>query len=280
VGSMGTGNPPHDKGMLMASIVARAASLLIVALAGLCGVVTARAAKLETARPESVPERALVVTYHVAPDNRAAFVAALDETSGRMRDLSRRGAIASYRLLVNRFIDSSTWDAMLIVHFKDDTQFGQWRALERQAPGGLTPKALALVANVDTVAADHVRHGGKGEASAKQVYLAIPYEVSVATDEYLAYLDGYVIPQTEGWRDEGVLAAYDIYLARFPAGRSWQSLLVLGYQDEEALGRRDATVAKVRERLKSNATWKAISDSKKSVRSEKSAVLLDELDPH
>jgi hypothetical protein len=259
----------------MSSIVARAAALLIVAPTVLCGAGSAGAAM-----PTTAPERALVVTYHVAPGNRAAFVAALDETSGRMRDLSRRGTIASYRLLVNRFIDSSTWDAMLMVHFKDDAQFGQWRALERQAPGGLTPRALALVASVDSVAADHVRHGGNAEASAKEVYLAIPYEVSVSTDEYLAYLDGYVIPQTEGWRDEGVLATYDIYLARFPAGRSWQSLLVLGYQDEEALGRRDATVAKVRERLKSNATWKAISDSKKSVRSEKSAVLLDELDPH
>jgi hypothetical protein len=225
------------------------------------------------------PVRALVITYHVAPSNRAAFVSALDETARRMQELARAGDVASYRLLVNRFVDTSTWDAMLVVHFEDDARFERWKEIERRTPSALGPRALALVGSIDTVAADWVRHGGEAATSGREAVLAIPYEVTVPTREYLAYLDGYVLPQTEGWRDEGVLTSYGVYLARFPAGRAWQSMLVLAYRDDVALGGRDATVAKVRDRLKDDPAWKAISDNKKSVRNEKPPVLLDALDP-
>jgi hypothetical protein len=77
--------------------------------------------------------------------------------------------------------------------------------------------------------------------------------------------------------EEGVLASYGIYLARYPAGRPWQSLLVLEYKSDQALGARDAAVAKVRARLKENPKWKAISDSKKNVRVERSPVIADSI---
>ena len=55
------------------------------------------------------------------------------------------------------------------------------------------------------------------------VYLIIPYEITVPAREYLTYLDDYVVPQLKGWMDEGVLASYGVYLARYPAGRPWQN---------------------------------------------------------
>jgi hypothetical protein len=54
-------------------------------------------------------------------------------------------------------------------------------------------------------------------------------------------------------------------------------LLVLEYKSDQALGARDATVAKVRGRLKENPKWKAISDSKKNVRVERSPVIADSI---
>ena len=68
---------------------------------------------------------------------------------------------------------------------------------------------------------------------------------------------------------------YDVYLARYPAGRPWQSLLVLEYKGDRGLAARDATVARVRAKLKDNPKWKAISDSKKNVRVEKPPVIAD-----
>jgi len=112
------------------------------------------------------------------------------------------------------------------------------------------------------------------------VFLVIPYEYLVPVNEYLQYLDDYTLPQLDGWMQEGVLARYDIYLARYPVGRPWQSLLVLEYKDDRALAARDATVARVREKLKDNPKWKAISDNKKNVRNERQPVVADPLATH
>jgi len=105
--------------------------------------------------------------------------------------------------------------------------------------------------------------------------LVIPYEVVVPTPEYVAYLDDYVLPQFDGWAEAGVLASHAVYLARYPAGRAWQSLLVLEYRSDQALATRDAVVAKVRAHLAVNAKWKAMSENKKKVRAEKAPVLAD-----
>ena len=73
----------------------------------------------------------------------------------------------------------------------------------------------------------------------------------------------------------GSAATAAVYLARYPAGRPWQSLLVLEYRNDQALAARDAVVAKVRARLTANAKWKAVSENKKNVRAEKTPVLAD-----
>jgi hypothetical protein len=103
----------------------------------------------------------------------------------------------------------------------------------------------------------------------------IPYEFEMSAKEYGAYLDTYVVPQLDGWMGEHVLARYGAFIARYPAGRPWQAMLIFEYADEPALGARDATTAKVRARLAENPQWKALSDSKKNVRHEKSPVVAD-----
>ena len=224
---------------------------------------------------------ALVITYHAAPANRAALRRAMEE--GEARQFQRwkdEGVLRSARLLVNRHVDSVTWDAMAILTFARYADIERWSAIERASPAGLSPRALALTSAIETTPGDLMREGEKdssvgGPGGASGPYLVIPYEYLVPVNEYLAYLDGYVVPQMDGWMEEGVLSRYGVFLARYPAGRPWQSMLILEYKDGPALGARDATTAKVRARLKDNPKWKAISDAKKNVRNEKPPLIAD-----
>jgi len=99
----------------------------------------------------------------------------------------------------------------------------------------------------------------------------------VKMDEYKPYVSGYVIPQLEGWIREGVLASYNLYLNRYYAGRPWDSLLILEYKDMESFGQRESVIAKVRAELNADAKWKALSENKKNIRTEKESVLAEDL---
>jgi hypothetical protein len=231
------------------------------------------------ADPRDSGPLAIVITYHATPANRAAFRKAMEETeAAQFQRWKDEGVLQSARLLVNRYVDSVGWDAMAILTFARYPDLERWNAIERASPAGLSPRALALTSAIETAPGDLMREAGKDSpASGKgsSVFLVIPYEYLVPVNDYLAYLDGYTVPQMDGWMDEGVLARYGIFLARYPAGRPWQSLLILEYKDDAALGARDATTAKVRNRLKDNPKWKAISDAKKNVRNEKAPVIAD-----
>jgi hypothetical protein len=116
-----------------------------------------------------------------------------------------------------------------------------------------------------------------GEPPLEPVYLVIPYTYSVSKPAYLQYVDDYVTPQFDGWMAEGVLVRYEVFLQRYTAGRPWDSLLVLEYKDDASLGNRETIVNKVRARLQSNPKWQAIADNKQSIRTEKEAIVADEI---
>jgi hypothetical protein len=236
---------------------------------------TARGADLQEAGPLS-----LIMTYHATPANRLALRQQLESTDlRRFQQWKDQGILSRFSILSNRHIDSGTWDAAVLLTFADSSAAQRWRQVERDAPAGLSPKTLELTTSIETAPADLVRKHDIEPPRKDPVFMVLPYEVFVSTDAYLAYLDGYVIPQLEGWIAEGVLAGYDIYLPRYPAGRPWASLLVLEYENDRALGRREAIVAKVRARLKENPDWKALSDDKKKVREEKQAIIADPVQP-
>ncbi len=234
------------------------------------------------ADPRESGPLAIVITYHATPANRAAFRKAMEESeAAQFQRWKDEGVLQSARLLVNRYVDSVGWDAMAILTFARYPDLERWNAIERTSPAGLSPRALALTSAIETAPGDLMREAGtslssgRGPGRGSSVFLIIPYEYLVPVNDYLAYLDGYTVPQMDGWMEEGVLARYGIFLARYPAGRPWQSLLILEYKDDAALGARDATTAKVRNRLKDNPKWKAISDAKKNVRNEKAPVIAD-----
>lgn len=234
------------------------------------------ACSAHAADPRESGPRTLIITYHLSPANRLSFRQELERSVVRQFHRWRQeGALETYRILFNRYVDSANWDAMALVSFGKESDLERWRSKELEAPAGLPPKALSLVTSIDTTPADLMRSQSAVDASDNAVFLVIPYEYVVPVDDYIAYLDGYVVPQLAGWMQEGIVSRYGIYLARYPAGRPWQSLLVLEYRNDQALGARDAVVAKVRARLKEDPKWKAISDGKKNVRIEKSPVLAD-----
>ena len=214
----------------------------------------------------------LIIAYQAAPANRAAFRRELEDSG--VRQLQRwkdEGVLQAYQLLFSRHLDSRGWDAMAVLTLKDAAR---WKKIEREFPAGVPANVLALTTAIETAPATLVRSGVHARAD-EPVFLVIPYEVVVPTAEYVAYLDDYLLPQIAGWAEEGVLASHAVYLARYPAGRPWQSLLVLEYRSDQALTARDAAVAKVRARLAANARWKAASENKKNVRAEKAPVLAD-----
>ena len=219
---------------------------------------------------------ALFITYHAVPANRLALMHEL--AAGETRQLQHwktTGAIESYRLLTSRYADSTGWDAALILTFANETAVAGWKMIEHSFPAGLTPKALALTSAIETAPADLMREGAAPAEAQSPVFLVIPYDYSVSENDYLKYLDGYTVPQLEGWIGEGVLSRYRIYLARYAAGRPWMAMLVLEYKDDAALAQRETVVAKVRAKLAANPEWKAISDEKKNVRTEKAPVVAD-----
>lgn len=223
----------------------------------------------------------MIMTYKVAPGDKLAFKAALRaETLPKLAGLKAAGELASYHVLANRYLDSASWDVMMILDFKTPAALAHWRAVEAQTPGGLAPAALKLVAFAETAPSDEMFEGGAQPKAGEPapVWLVVPYDYLVSVDEYLNYVKGYLVPQTEGWIQEGALQSYRVYLPRYPAGRVWSAQLVLAYRGDEGLARRDAVVKTVRGRLAaSNADWKAWAENKQKLRTEKLPVVADEI---
>jgi len=115
-------------------------------------------------------------------------------------------------------------------------------------------------------------------SEASGVYYVIPYEYSSA-DQYRKYVDAYVIPQVKGWMKEGVLNRYSLYLNRYPVGDPWDSLFIYEYRDRESFGKREETIAKVRNDLKNDSVWKHWSDIKATIRSESENTIMEEVTP-
>lgn len=250
--------------------VIRAALLLVLAL------VTASPA-LAADDPRMRAPTGLTIALSAAPENRPALRAAL--LAGEMTKLEalrREGVIAHYRLLWSRYADNMNWDAMLILDLDTRAGIAGWAKVEDAAPGGLPPGIARLVKRIDTAPVDIMR-SRRDTGMTKPVYLVVPYDYLVSVGEYVKYVDGYVVPQMDGWMAEHALQGYDFLLSRYPAGRPWTSMLLLDYRGDAGLGTRDAVVARVRARLAAEPAWKAFADNKQAIRDERAPVIADML---
>ena len=226
--------------------------------------------------PSGHPGPGLVIIYHCDPQLRGELRDTLTGgLSKRLEAMTRSGQITRYQLLMSRYVDSEGFDAAALIQFADVAGLSAWRAVEQTSAAGLPFKG-AHGLSIQSVPVDLKRWAKTPSPSAgRPTYLVVPYEYLVSKSEYLAYLDAYTLPQFAGWIDEGVLAEHQIYLAQYPAGRSWSALIVLAYRDDQALSLRETVTEKVRARLREVPEWKAVSDNKAKVRVEKAPIVAD-----
>jgi hypothetical protein len=209
----------------------------------------------------------VIVTQRAFPEKRISFRSSVGGIAPRLTHWRDEGFIRGFQVLMSSLIDDEGWESMAIVQL-GPRGLEQWKRID--------PAVSNEAAFSTTVATDLIEQSGVAdEAVNSGVYLVIPYEYLVSAAEYRGYARGYVVPQLNGWMKEGVLLGYQLFTARFPAGRSWNALLVLHYRDWIALGQRDSVEDRVRAQLASDAIGKTWANNEQAIRREKVAVIAE-----
>jgi hypothetical protein len=219
----------------------------------------------------------LAIEYKVAPANRPALYQHMQsEGLDQLDRWKREGRLKDFKVLFGRYADAPVWDMLLLISFADVAQAGRWKEVERTHPGGLSPKALALVTSVESNPVDQWFEGGTSQANG--VYLVIPYDYLVATDKYVSYLEGYLLPQLKGWLANGALSHYNMFIGRYAVARHWSALLVLEYNGEDGMAARERVTREVRATLAGkDPVWTEWSKDKSNIRTTRQYMLADEL---
>lgn len=231
------------------------------------------------------PRSAVVIAYRSSVANRPLLrQEVLKDLAPRLEGWRRNGTIAGYQLLCNSFVDAKNWDLLAILTFRDFAGIERWRNIERSSPGGLTARELRLFAPSAEYLMDVVQRSHSAKSGGKPgVFLVIPYVFSpTPVERYLQYAQGYIVPETEGWMRRGNISSYGLYVNRFYPDELVQSLLVLEYEDFNALSNRASVIEQTRKELSADPAWKSWSDAKdhEHMRAEKQAVIAEQLAAH
>jgi len=248
--------------------LAAALTFLLIDLATRPGAGAAAAANAIAGGP-----RQLLIAYRTQPADRPAFRSYLEHHEAKLLEtLKRQGTLSGYQILFNPFVQPRTWDAMLILSFDRFADTRRWLDIERTSPGGLSREGLRLATPVSEYSADLAWDNSAADEGSTDghIFYVIPYTYLGSLAQYKAYVDGYVVPQLEGWIKAGVLSRYRVYLNRYPVGdpEPWDALFVYEYRSLQDFGRRDETIAAVRRTLQSDPAWKKLSETKSSLRTE------------
>jgi hypothetical protein len=248
-----------------------------------CLLLASQAHAQDFASTRETGPQSLVIAYRVKPERRVALRSAMEQDGvARFATWKQQGWLKDYRILFNSYLDSETYDLLCFLTFKDFSGVARWRQIERERPGGLPSRVLPLIQSAITYSLDAAFQGASPQAAAhgRSVFLIIPYDVLIPTGDYVKYAESYVVPQMKGWIEESVLAGFKIYITRYSTERPWGALFILEYRDNDSFGKRETTVAKVREKLKSSPIWFAASQNKQKIRVEKQTIIAEELFPH
>ena len=172
------------------------------------------------------------------------------------------GLISNVVLVESESNQESNFSTVAVLEFPDDGARNKW---EHDAAGDLGAELIVTRAN-------SLVYGEKSPRDSSIArFLVSQYQVHVSPEHYTEYVDAYVVPQLEGWKDAGLLTSYGAYLAESESNAPWQSILVMEYRDEHALSRRDEVKTAVRAELAEiDPDWKAFSEIKQSLRTETS----------
>ena len=239
---------------------------------------TATAAQI----PVSGGPRQLLIAYRTQPADRPAFRAYLaGHEAGLLRKLERQGVLSGYQILFNPFVQPRTWDALMVLSFNRFTDTRRWLDIEQRSPGGLDAQGMKLAKPVSEYSADLIWQGDARDAGTTDghIFYVIPYTYLTSVGEYKTYVDGYVVPQIEGWLKLGVLSRYRIYLNRYPVGdpEPWDALFVYEYRSLADFGRRDEALAATRQALRADPQWVKLSTGKSGLRTESENTIAEAL---
>jgi hypothetical protein len=257
-----------------------AAALILAPVLGLALSIGGTAAAAQI--PVTGGPRQLLIAYRTEPAERPAFRAYLaGHEAALLRKLQRQGVLSGYQILFNPFVQPRTWDAMLVLSFSHFTDTRRWLDIEQSSPGGLDSQGLRLAKPVSEYSADLIWQGDAPAAGSTEghIFYVIPYTYLTSVGEYRSYVDGYVVPQIEGWLKAGVLSRYRIYLNRYPVGdpEPWDALFVYEYRSLEDFGRRDEALAATRQVLRSDPKWVKLSTGKSGLRTESENTIAEAL---
>ncbi len=219
----------------------------------------------------------LVLSYKATPATRTSLHDHMD-TKGvaQFEKWKKEGIFADYQILFSSYVNSTTWDMLIVLSFDKYADQARWKDIERKMPGGLGAEALMLGSPVTSYLADLTFLGAAPKPEpGKPVYFVIPYTYLVGRADYKTYVEAYVLPQTRGWVKAGVVTSYKIFLNQNETGDPWDALFILEYRDLGALALRRETIAKVRAVLSQDPGWKKIADNKQEVRKEGEIIIAD-----
>jgi len=210
----------------------------------------------------------LVIHYRAARGDRAAFRTYLQKDfAAKLQAMKAKGELADFRIFYSWYRQPEVWDGMAVLRFPSHAAVLRWNALERTAPGGLDAAGLALADPYATYAADLSWSRSPDTLKVGEVYYVIPYEYKDA-GQYRDYVQGYILPQFDGWMKNGALTGYEMYMNRYPVGTPWDALFIQHYRDMEAFGQRQKVTEETRAGLRSNPAWMAWSEKKMGIRTE------------
>lgn len=150
--------------------------------------------------------------------------------------------------------------AVAVLEFADEAALTRWQqSPEAKLAAGMTATRVDLISRLEVA----------GRDSRTAVFLIAEYEIMVPPARYREYVDGYVVPQMNAWKKAGLITGAFMYTARERAGAPFHAMLLLEHRDAQAFARRDDVKDESRAQLASIPSWKALSDVKATIRTEK-----------
>jgi hypothetical protein len=162
--------------------------------------------------------------------------------STKFQDWKDDGLLAGYHVLFSRFVDNNNWDMIVILNFRGCEQVAESKEMESRSPAGRRQARRRRRISPPVHPVDLARAEEPDTPPTRPVYLVVPYSFAVPPAGYIQYFDDYVRPQLDGWRREGVLVGYGLYLQCYTAARPWDTMLALEYKDDAVLGLREKIV--------------------------------------
>jgi hypothetical protein len=220
------------------------------------------------------------ITYKVKSEDRAAVRETLVTAAApQFEKWKSEGVFKDYLILFPSYVhmNSSPWEMLVILDFEKYADTDHWKKVERTAPGGLPPRALALASPQSTYLAEVMGETGlhSGEPG-KSVYSVSPYKFKMGSAAGKPFASAYVLPQLEPFVRDHVLAGYGLYMNLHDLS-DWSYLLISEYADTAAFGGRSK--AGSRTALTENPAWRALHEAKAEIRDEQPAFFAERILP-